>query len=105
MNTIKFNDAEFTVVSYNKSTTFNGDNINSSAYCDIIPADIAALHALGDDLITTIKIYHDEELIYNLTDQEAHITNINEYLNNDHMNANVTLIFGTIEAENEPDKA
>ena len=99
MNTIKFNDVEFNVMSYNKSTTFNGDRITSNAYCDIVPTDIAALHELGDDLISTIQIYHDGELIYSITDQEGHITNINEYLNGDHMSANVTLVFGEVNVE------
>ena len=99
MNTIKLNNAEFTVVSYNKSTTFNGDRIASNAYCDIIPVDVSALHELGDDLISTIEIYHDDELIYRIIEQEGHITNINEYLNGDHMNANITIVFGETSVE------
>ena len=93
MNTIKFNDTTFLVESYNRTTSFAGEVITSTGYCLIFTDDISALEALADTTITSIQIYHDNELIYNLTDASVHIENINEYLNVDKMFVNVNLIF------------
>ena len=93
MNTIKFNDTVFQVESYNKNTYFEGESVNSNGTCNIITSDATALNALAEDEITSIQIYHDEELIYDSQNIKCSITSINEYLNGDHMNIQISLIF------------
>ena len=85
MNTIKLNNLELTVEGYNKSTFFDGQTIVSNANCSVLTNNIAALHALIEEKITSIQIFHDETLIYDLQNIEAQIESINEYLNGDRM--------------------
>lgn len=94
MNTIVFNgDASFGVESYNKTTTFEGNTVNSSGYASLITTDITSLTTVAQTPITSIQILHDEDSIYNSTNLNAQITNINEYLSDDRMNVNITFIF------------
>lgn len=93
MNTIKINNLELTVESYNKSTYFNGQTIASNATCNVITSDIAALHELMEEEITSIQIFYEGTLIYNLQNITARIESINEYLNTDRMNININFNF------------
>ena len=93
MNIIKLNDAEFQVESYNKTTTFSGENISSSAYCQVNTDNINTLNELAADPITSIQILHDGDLIYNLQNINAKIDNINESLSMDRIFINVNLTF------------
>lgn len=93
MNTIKFNNTEFTVLSYNKNTYFSGDIISSDASCSIITNDISNLNTMAQEPITTLQIYHNDTLIYNLQDINAHITYISEYLNDEAMSITINLTF------------
>lgn len=94
MNTIKFNNTEFELDSYNKNTYFSMDgNINSNASCNISTSNITALNALAESSITSLQIFHNEELIYDLQNIDAHIDNINEYLNNDRMSISINMTF------------
>lgn len=93
MNIIKFNDVEFEVISYNKNTFFSDDTISSSASCQIIIANMDTLNNLANTAITSLQILHDGNVIYNLSDINAHIENISEYLNVDRMDINVSLRF------------
>lgn len=93
MNTITFNDLTIPVDSYNKSTYFDGDNITSTASCNIIPSDMTALNAVAVAGITAIQIHHNDTLIYDLQNISAHINNISEYLNDDRVNVTVSLTF------------
>lgn len=95
MNKIKFNDVEFEVESYNKNTSFNGEEIDSYASCSIITNDVISLGNVAMEEITSLQIIHDEEVIYDLHDINAKIDNINEYLNGDRININVNLKFDT----------
>ena len=94
MNVIKFNNTEFVVESYNKTTSFFNDKMNSNASCTIVVDDIADLNALAQDEIDTIQITHDGTMIYNLQNADGHINTMVEYLSNDRMRANVNLVFG-----------
>ena len=96
MNVIKINNTEFGVINYNKVTYFGGETISSSASCTITVEDIADLNALAEVPITSIQIYHDEELIYNLQNITARFDNINEWLNEDHMDISVNIIFSNV---------
>ena len=93
MNKIKFNNVEFEVEQYTKNTYFGGETINSNANCSITTDDISTLIALASTTITTLQIYHDDTLIYNLQNTNAKIESINEYLSIDRMNISVNLIF------------
>lgn len=94
MNTIVFNgDASFGVESYNKSTNFEGENISSSGYASLITTDIDALTAVAQEPITSIQILHDGDSIYNSTNLNAKITNINEYLSDNRISVNISFIF------------
>lgn len=97
MNIIKLNTSEFEVDSYNKTTYFNGETVTSNANLSINTNDISALNDLADEVITVIQILHDGEIIYNLTNINAKIENINEFLNFDKMNISVSLRFDNVE--------
>lgn len=101
MNKIIFNEAEFQVESYNKTTSFSEGQLNSNAYCSIITDDIDALNALIGQSINTIQIYHDETLIYDLHNALGRIDNVNEYLSGDRMSINVNLSFGFVATQGE----
>ena len=93
MNTIVLNDVTLEVTAYNKNTFLENGDISSSATCSVITSDITTLNELSERLITSIKIYNDETLIYDLHNIEARISNISEYLNSNHININLTLLF------------
>lgn len=93
MNIIKLNQLELEVESYSKNTFFTGENITSSGNCVVTTDNIEALNTLAENEITLIQIYHDSELIYDLSDISAHIDQINEYLANDHMSININISF------------
>jgi len=93
MNTIKFNNTSFEVESYNKNTYFTGESVSSNASCTIKTNDMTTVNALAEDPITSITITHDEEVIYTLTNINAKIDSINEYLSGDRMNVNINLTF------------
>ena len=93
MNTIKFNNTTFEVFSYNKNTYFGGESINSNASCSIKVTDMATLNALTSVPITSLQIYYNETLIYDLQDISAKIDSISEYLNTERMEISVNLTF------------
>ena len=99
MNTIKINNLELTVESYNKNTYFNGQTIASNATCNVITSDITTLHELMEEEITSIQIFYEGTLIYNLQNITARIESINEYLNTDRMNININFTFDTDNSE------
>jgi hypothetical protein len=65
--------------------------MSSNASCGVITDNIDELNDLMQDKITSIQIYHDNELIYDLSDIDANISSVNEYLTDDHMS--ITLNF------------
>lgn len=93
MNKIKFNNAEYEVNSYNKNTYFGGESINSTANCTLVTTDVTGLNALAAGTITSLQIYHNDTLIYDLQDINAHIDSINEYLNGERIDISVSLTF------------
>lgn len=93
MNIIKFNNTEFEVESYNKTTTFTGEAMSSSAYCTLITDDIETLNEVAQAEITKIEIAHDNEVIYSLNNQHGHIDSTNEFLNGDRMSVSANLSF------------
>ena len=102
MNTIKFNNHSYGVYSFSKNTYFNDDGISSNANCSIETNDITSLHELAQEGIQTLQIYHDDTLIYNLSNLDGKLTSIDEYLSDDRVNINLNLNFSvTIPSSNE----
>ena len=93
MNTIKLNNTTFEIENYNRNTYFGGETINSTGSCSLTNADIADVNELGSTTITTLQIYHDNTLIYDLQDINAKIDSINEYLNGDRVSISVSFTF------------
>ena len=93
MNKIVLNTAEFEIDTFNKSTNYSEGNITSTGYMSVFTTNISELNTLAKETITSLKIYHDETLIYNLENINAHIDNINEFLSGDHMSINITMTF------------
>lgn len=95
MNTILLNEeALYGIDNFSKNTTFDGGTISSTGYMSLrLVQDSPDIIALAVDPITSIKILHDETVIYNSQNLTAHITNINEYLNGDRIDITVNLVF------------
>ena len=93
MNVIKFNNTEFPVTSYSKTTNFYSDSISSNAYATIQVSDMSDLMAVAETAITSIQIHHDNTLIYDLDNIDAHFDNINESLGEDQMYITVNMTF------------
>ena len=97
MNKIKFNNIELEVESYSKNTYFSDGVISSSATCQVILPDFALIDTLMEEDITSIQIYYNDTLIYNLSNINARMNNINEYLNVERMVVNMNLVFSYTE--------
>jgi len=85
MTKIVFNNNENEAVEisgFNRNTSFSEDNTISNAYVNAI-GGVAILQKYGIETINSIKIYNDEEVIYELDNLNAKISNIDEYLNNE----------------------
>ena len=93
MNTIKLNNETFEVLSFNKNTNFTGETIVGSGNISVKTSNLTALRSLGISTIDTIQIYHDDTLIYNLTDANGKITSIDEYLSENTVNISLSLQF------------
>jgi len=93
MNTIKLNDVEVEVISYNRQMTFSEDMVKNRAYFGMKQKDLDLIIELFDTEITSIEIYHDDEKIYDLKDISVHLDNISEDLMQDTIVTNVNLIF------------
>lgn len=93
MNTIKLNNVEFEIVGYNRSTYFNGTNMTSTANCTCRNASPEVLNSLLGVEITSLQIYYNDSLIYNLQDISARLDTINEYLNTEHIDTAINLTF------------
>lgn len=93
MNQIKFNDFQCEVISFNKYTNFDQNGMSGNCSCQIVTDNLSGLQELGQQGITSMQIFHDEALIYNLENIEAHLTYINESLNNDHIDITLSINF------------
>lgn len=93
MNTIKFNDYQCGLISFSKYTNFDENGMVGTGTCQISTSDLTGLQEVGLNGINSIQITHDEEVIYNLTDINAHISYINESLNEDHIDITLSINF------------
>lgn len=96
MAKIILNNEEFNFLGYNRNTYFNGDTIQSNAYISALDGENlpTRLQTLAEDTITSIKIKVNDEIIYNLTNLDAKISNFDEAFNgSDAVNTNVNINF------------
>ena len=93
MNTIKLNNVTLELESYGRSTSFNGAEMESNANCDVITSNINALFELAQLPITTLQIYHDNNLVYDLQNINCVIASISEFFNGERMNISLSLKF------------
>lgn len=93
MNQIKLNDSTFEVVSFNRSTNFNGERVVSNGFCAIHTTEMDTLNELAKYPITSIQIYHDEELIYRVSNLNGKIIAIDEMLNQDAVSVSININF------------
>lgn len=97
MNVIKFNNTkEYEVSGYSKNTNINNNEKNSDANCTLITNDTSSVLELAEEPITSIKIYSSDNLIYELSEINANINQINEFLNGTHMEVNLYMTFSNI---------
>ena len=96
MTKIKFNNAEFTLESYNKTTYYSGETIDSNANCVVFADNITSLNNIALSAITVIQIKVDDTVIYDLQDINAHIDSISEYLSDNKIYVNVNLKFDIV---------
>lgn len=78
-STIKLNGYSFPLASYNKYTNVNEGKVNSYAsigFAKGVTTDDFEVLLLTE--ITDIQIWNESEIVYNLSNKHAKITNINE---------------------------
>ena len=99
MNTIKFNETECTLLTFNKNMYFNNGVVSGNLTCEVETSDMTSLQALSEIPVTSIEIEHDEEIIYNVSDTYARLSSINEYLSEDRIH--ITLNFDLSRTQTE----
>lgn len=97
MNTLILNglsSTPFTLVNFSRNTSFE-NGMRSIAYFDLenTTNTVSVLQSIGLAGVTNITIKHDDDIIYNLANTDAHISNINENLIEDHININISITF------------
>ena len=90
---------EFTINSYSRYTSVNGDTVTSNASVSFPDtSDYDDLAALMETEITDLQIKIDGTSVYHLTNTSGRITSINEYLESETVYMNAQIMFG--EGEN-----
>lgn len=95
MATIILNETPFTIYTFGRNTIYNDNTMYSSAYMSVAYNEAsAALYTLAENHITSLVIKNSSnEVIYNLSNIDAIITNIDENLSEDSISVNVNLQF------------
>lgn len=95
MTKLILNDKEFEVISFNRSTYLNDNELVSNASALLVSTEecITNIHSIFDTHITTIKIKKDNEIIYNAGTIDASITVINESLMGEEVNISINIDF------------
>ena len=83
MNTIKLNNTSFELTFYQRNVFLHDDRavngFNGGGACRIILPDVTNLADFLQQTITSIQIYHDDNLIYNLSDTNCEIVEFKEF--------------------------
>ena len=80
------NNYTFAIDSFSRNTLVQDGKLVSNAYVtlkDPVTTDIETLRGIALYAITSLKLIHEEEEIYELSDLDAHITSIDESLSDD----------------------
>ena len=97
MNTIKLNNISFELTFYQRNVFLHDDRavngFNGGGACRIILSDVTDLANFSQQLITSIQIYHDDVLIYNLSNIKCEIVELNELLENGIINIELSFKF------------
>ena len=95
MTKIVINNNEFDVLSFNRNTYVNEDQVFSNASIIFAANDtpVSNLHALVGNSITSLKLKKNDEIIYDAGEINATITSLNESLMGDEININANIEF------------
>lgn len=93
MTKIKLNNSEYQIESYNRTTNISDNNITSTAYLNLSSGEAVNLNSLLGTTINSIEIDVDDIKIYELTNINAKVDSVNEYLSGNRMSYNVNITF------------
>ena len=94
------NTVEVPIASYNRYTNIQEGNYTASANFNFSSVNAYdSLVALSNTTITDIKIYNDDQEIYHLSNQSAHLININENVYEGGMSISANLTFDSADEE------
>lgn len=93
MTKIKLNNSEYQIESYNRTTNISDNNITSTAYLNLSSGEAVNLNSLLGTTINSIEIDVDDVKIYELTNINAKVDSVNEYLSGNRMSYNVNITF------------
>ena len=85
---------EFEIISYSRTVYLRDNDLTAknTGYC-VVLSELEPLMEFVNVTITSFKIYHDEELIYDISDTEIYISTITEQLNNNKIEVSVGFLF------------
>lgn len=93
MKQILLNNLQFNLISFNRNTNLNNENISSNAYFTLV-GNAGNVHSLWQTPITSLIIKNsDDEVIYDAGEIDAYLNSIDEVLNEETMNINVNILF------------
>lgn len=97
MITLIFNnkaDKAMELTTFNRNTTVVDGHMQSVVYISAISADYTAelIQNLLDDGVSAIEIRNGDDVIYSLADLEGKVTDVNDYLNEEHIITNINLV-------------
>lgn len=97
-------DKALELTGFDRNTSFYENSATSTAYCSVMNAGTAItyLQEVGLSSITHLQINKDDEPIYVLEDQDAHITTINENLSEEQVNISFNIDFRLVKNNQEP---
>ena len=103
MITIKLNDMECTLLTFNNNTYFNDNSASGTITCEVEVVDADDIQTLGESPITSLIIEKNDEVIYRMTKLNAKLNSINEYLMGEtmHTTLNIDIIPQGANPENE----
>ena len=95
MSTIILNETELEFQGYNRHTYYDAnDGVISNAYINMINGEntLASITALTKEIITSIKIKKDNEIIYELSNLNAQIQSSDESYDGNYVNINILIL-------------
>ena len=90
---IKLNNEEFQIISFTKTTYLSASAATDNGNCELINPDVEKLKQLAETPVTSLQIYSDDKLIYELQDTNIQLDYINELLVDDHITTTLIMVF------------